>query len=57
MTSFLTTGGIRGGKVQLEKFTPAHSTWDSHAMSMKRWAEFREMFSEDIDMSTRIRNA
>ena len=22
MTSFLTTGGIRGGKVQLEKFTP-----------------------------------
>ena len=22
MTSFLTTGGIRGGKISLEKFTP-----------------------------------
>lgn len=57
MTSFLTTGGIRGGKVSLEKFTPrtfnmgfSHDVYD-------KVGGFREMFSEDIDMSTRIRNA
>lgn len=57
MTSFLTTGGIRGGKVQLEKFTPR--TFNM-GFSRKVWENvggFREMFSEDIDMSTRIRNA
>ena len=57
MTSFLTTGGIRGGKVQLEKFVPR-----SFNMGYSRnvWAKvggFREMFSEDIDMSTRVRQA
>ncbi len=57
MTSFLTTGGIRGGKVQLEKFVPrtfnmgySHKVWETVG-------GFREMFSEDIDMSTRIRQA
>lgn len=57
MTSFLTTGGIRGGKVQLEKFTPR--TFNM-GFSRKVWEAvggFREMFSEDIDMSTRIRQA
>ena len=57
MTSFLTTGGIRGGKVQLEKFTPR--TFNM-GFSRKVWETvggFREMFSEDIDMSTRIRQA
>ncbi|MBR5745018.1 MAG: glycosyltransferase [Muribaculaceae bacterium] len=57
MTSFLTTGGIRGGKVQLEKFTPR--TFNM-GFSRKVWQTvggFREMFSEDIDMSTRIRQA
>lgn len=28
MTSFLTTGGIRGGKVQLENLRREHSIWD-----------------------------
>ncbi len=57
MTSFLTTGGIRGGKVSMEKFTPrtfnmgfSREVWESNG-------GFREMFSEDIDMSTRIRMA
>lgn len=57
MTSFLTTGGIRGGKVQLEKFVPR--TFNM-GFSRKVWETvggFREMFSEDIDMSTRIRQA
>lgn len=57
MTSFLTTGGIRGGKIQLEKFVPR--TFNM-GYSRKVWdtvGGFREMFSEDIDMSTRIRQA
>lgn len=57
MTSFLTTGGIRGGKIKLEKFTPR--TFNT-GFSRKVWEKvggFREMFSEDIDMSTRIRKA
>ena len=57
MTAFLTTGGIRGGKVSMEKFTPR-----TFNMGYSRWVwenvgGFREMFSEDIDMSTRIRLA
>lgn len=55
MTSFLTTGGIRGGKVQLEKFVPrTFNTGFSRAV-YECVGGFREMFSEDIDMSTRIR--
>ncbi|MCC8113580.1 MAG: glycosyltransferase [Bacteroidales bacterium] len=57
MTSFLTTGGIRGGKVQLEKFTPRTFNMGFSRMVYNRVGGFREMFSEDIDMSTRIRNA
>lgn len=55
MTSFLTTGGIRGGKIQMEKFVPRSFNM---GYSRKVWelvGGFREMFSEDIDMSTRIR--
>lgn len=57
MTSFLTTGGIRGGKIQMEKFVPRSFNM---GYSRKVWelvGGFREMFSEDIDMSTRIRQA
>ena len=57
MTSFLTTGGIRGGKVKLDKFVPRSFNM---GYSRKVWESvggFREMFSEDIDMSTRIRQA
>ena len=55
MTSFLTTGGIRGGKVQLEKFTPRTFNMGYSRRVYERVGGFREMFSEDIDMSTRIR--
>lgn len=55
MTSFLTTGGIRGGKVQLEKFTPRTFNTGFRREVWERVGGFREMFSEDIDMSTRIR--
>ena len=57
MTSFLTTGGIRGGKVQLEKFVPRSFNMGYSRKVWERVGGFREMFSEDIDMSTRIRQA
>lgn len=57
MTSFLTTGGIRGGKVSLEKFTPRTFNTGFSRRVYETVGGFREMFSEDIDMSTRIRNA
>lgn len=55
MTSFLTTGGIRGGKIQLEKFTPRTFNMGFSRKVYSKVGGFREMFSEDIDMSTRIR--
>lgn len=57
MTSFLTTGGIRGGKVQLEKFVPRSFNMGYSRRVWEKVGGFREMFSEDIDMSTRIRQA
>lgn len=57
MTSFLTTGGIRGGKIQLEKFVPRTFNMGFSRQVYERVGGFREMFSEDIDMSTRIRLA
>lgn len=57
MTSFLTTGGIRGGKISLEKFVPRTFNMGYKRDVYNKVGGFREMFSEDIDMSTRIRNA
>lgn len=57
MTSFLTTGGIRGGKIQLEKFVPRTFNMGYSRKVYESVGGFREMFSEDIDMSTRIRHA
>ena len=57
MTTFLTTGGIRGGKRSMEKFTPRTFNMGYSREVYERVGGFREMFSEDIDMSTRIRLA
>lgn len=57
MTSFLTTGGIRGRKVSMEKFTPRTFNMGFSREVYGSVGGFREMFSEDIDMSTRIRLA
>lgn len=57
MTAFLTTGGIRGGKVSMEKFTPRTFNMGYSREVYEKVGGFREMFSEDIDMSTRIRLA
>ena len=55
MTAFLTTGGILGGKVQMEKFVPRSFNMGYSRQVWEKVGGFREMFSEDIDMSTRIR--
>lgn len=55
MTAFLTTGGIRGGKVRMEKFVPRTFNMGFSRNVWQRVGGFKEMFSEDIDMSTRIR--
>ncbi len=57
MTSLLTTGGIRGGKVSMEKFPPRTFNMGFSREVYAKVGGFREMFSEDIDMSTRIRRA
>ena len=57
MTSLLTTGGIRGGKVQMEKFVPRSFNMGYSREVYEMVGGFREMFSEDIDMSTRVRQA
>lgn len=57
MTSFLTTGGIRGGKISMEKFVPRTFNMGYSRKVYENVGGFREMFSEDIDMSTRIRQA
>lgn len=57
MTSFLTTGGIRGGKRSMEKFTPRTFNMGFSRRVYDKVGGFREMFSEDIDMSTRIKQA
>ena len=57
MTSFLTTGGIRGGKMKLDKFVPRSFNMGYSRAVWQKIGGFREMFSEDIDMSTRTRQA
>lgn len=57
MTSFFTTGGIRGGKQGLEKFSPRTFNMGFSREVYKKVGGFKDMFGEDIDLSTRIRNA
>ncbi|MCH5346991.1 MAG: glycosyltransferase [Muribaculaceae bacterium] len=57
MTSLLTTGGIRGGKISMEKFVPRTFNMGYSRRVWEKVGGFREMFSEDIDMSTRVRQA
>lgn len=55
MTSFFTTGGIRGGKKKLDKFYPRSFNMGIRAEAYKALNGFSPMrFGEDIDLSTRI---
>ena len=58
MTSPLTTGGIRGRKRSIGgNFIPRTFNMGFRREVYDKVGGFREMFSEDIDMSTRIRQA
>lgn len=55
MTSFFTTGGIRGGKKKLDKFYPRSFNMGIRAEVYKKLGGFSKMrFGEDIDFSIRI---
>ena len=55
MTSFFTTGGIRGGKKKLDKFYPRSFNMGIKADIYKALGGFSKMrFGEDIDFSIRI---
>ena len=55
MTSFLTTGGIRGGKKKMDKFYPRSFNMGVRAEVYKALGGFSAMrFGEDIDFSIRI---
>ena len=55
MTSFFTTGGIRGKKGGMEKFLPRTFNMGFSREVYKKVGGFLDMFGEDIDMSLRIR--
>ena len=57
MTSFWTTGGIRGGKAVMEKFCPRTFNMGLSRKVYERVGDFKDMMGEDIDLSIRIRNA
>lgn len=55
MTSFFTTGGIRGGKKKMDKFYPRSFNMGVRADMYKLLGGFSKMrFGEDIDFSIRI---
>ncbi|MCF0159280.1 MAG: glycosyltransferase [Bacteroidaceae bacterium] len=55
MTSFFTTGGIRGGKKQLDKFYPRSFNMGVRKEVYRKLGGFSKMrFGEDIDFSIRI---
>lgn len=55
MTSFFTTGGIRGGKKKMDKFYPRSFNMGVRCEVYNALNGFSEMrFGEDIDFSTRI---
>ncbi len=55
MTSFFTTGGIRGGKRKMDKFYPRSFNMGVRRATYLALGGFSEMrFGEDIDFSTRV---
>lgn len=55
MTSFFTTGGIRGGKKKMDKFYPRSFNMGIRAEAYRVLGGFSKMrFGEDIDFSIRI---
>lgn len=58
MTSFLTTGGIRGGKKKMDKFYPRSFNMGIRRSVYEELHGFSDMrFGEDIDFSIRLYSA
>ncbi len=57
MTSFMTTGGIRGGMKNVKKFTPRSFNMGISKACYEKAGGFKDMIGEDIDMSFRIKEA
>ena len=57
MTSFWTTGGIRGGKTNMEKFKPRTFNMGFSRAVYEKVGGFKDMYGEDIDLSIRIHKA
>ncbi|MDO5570980.1 MAG: glycosyltransferase [Bacteroidales bacterium] len=57
MTSFFTTGGIRGGKKPVEKFCPRSFNMGIAKYAFNKVNGFRDTLGEDIDISLRLREA
>ena len=55
MTSFFTTGGIRGGSTQMEKYNPRSFNMGISRKAFEITQGFRSMIGEDIDFSLRVR--
>ncbi|HET9570518.1 MAG TPA: glycosyltransferase [Bacteroidales bacterium] len=55
MTSFFTTGGIRGGAKQMEKYNPRSFNMGISRKAFEVTKGFRSMIGEDIDFSLRVR--
>jgi len=54
MTSFFTTGGIRGGREAMGKFHPRSFNMGLSKEVFEKVGGFENMFGEDIDLSIRI---
>ncbi|MDR0581538.1 MAG: glycosyltransferase [Prevotellaceae bacterium] len=57
MTSFFTTGGIRGGKQAMETFKPRTFNMGFSRAVYEKTGGFNNMLGEDIDLSIRIAQA
>jgi glycosyltransferase involved in cell wall biosynthesis len=55
MTSFFTTGGIRGGAKQMETYNPRSFNMGLSRKAFEETKGFRSMIGEDIDLSLRVR--
>lgn len=57
MTSFMTTGGIRGGTKNVKKFTPRSFNMGISRACFEKVGGYKNMIGEDIDLSFRIKEA
>ena len=57
MTSFMTTGGIRGGTKKTGKFTPRSFNMGISKETFEKVGGYKNMIGEDIDLSIRIKTA